>query len=925
MGSEINIFAALVGLVVALSIPAVYYMRGYFMALGEVRIEAWEGAKELARQVPENSGVGEIPLNTLNKILSYRPPEGERETRRLLDMEGRTVRVVTTHPVEPMIEARALVQPAGRSVAVLEVRRTLQPLVIDTVFALIPGVFAGWLAFTLFRIFPLRTLKVALDEVRARQKTEERLTKSLSLFSATLESTADGILVEDSVGKAVVSNHRFIDMWGLDVPADRWRSNTEWWDVVLRQMKSPGDFLRARRDLRERPEAEENAVLELEGGRTFEWHSRPEWIEGEVVGRVWSFRDVSESKRAHALMSIEKQILELVISGAPIGQAMSVLARHIEELSGQMFCAVIFRAGESETLLEFAVGSNLPKSFVEELEKMPGMVPLDLEFARADVPVHTIEIPDIQTDPRWDRYRDYVKRYNVVPMSAVPIVSSGGNLLGLIVAHYRPEHALPSPDMELIRIGNNLASIAIERRQAELRLYSLAHFDTLTELPNRSLFHDRLGQAMVRANRAKKLTALMFLDLDRFKTINDSLGHEAGDLLLKTVAQRLRRCVREEDTVSRLGGDEFTVVVEEVGHVDDVTVVAQKILDVLSPSMMLHEHEVFVTVSIGIAVYPGDSENIDGLLKNADTAMYRAKEAGRNNFQFYSPEMNMRTLEYLEMENSLRRALERDEFRIYYQPKVELRSGHVVGMEALLRWERPDVGLVSPAEFIPILEETGLIVPVGDWLLREACARNKAWHDEGFSPLRVAVNLSPRQFHQHDLCGSVRMALEATGLDPGFLELEVTESLLMLEPEQAADILRHIQELGVTRVDVDDFGTGYSSLSYLKRFPITAVKIDQSFVRDIPDDEGDAAIAVAVIAMAHSLKLTVIAEGVENDRQLEFLRRRGCDEIQGFYFSRPLPASEFGSLLREHRTLQLEGSPADAALGIARSHPAATP
>ena len=442
-----------------------------------------------------------------------------------------------------------------------------------------------------------------------------------------------------------------------------------------------------------------------------------------------------------------------------------------------------------------------------------------------------------------------------------------------------------------------------ERKRVEQSIRYMAHHDALTGLPNRSLFRDRLTHAMAQADRYHQRLAVMFLDLDRFKAINDTLGHNVGDQLLTIAAERLRSCVRDSDTVARLGGDEFTVVVEDIIEDHDAAAVAQKILDTLSQPFNLYGHEVFISVSVGITLYPSDDDNADNLLRNADSAMYRAKEFGRNNFQFYVADMNIKARERLMVESSLRRALDRNEFMLYYQPRVDLLSGRVIGAEALLRWRHPEMGLVPPSEFIPILDETGMIIPVGDWALREACRQNREWQDMGLPPIRVAVNLSVRQFMQKDLADTIIRALDAAGLSAEHLEVEITEALFLEHNQTNIITLARLKNMGI-HISIDDFGTGYSSLSYLKRLPIDTLKIDQSFVRDIGDPDNKA-IASAIIAMAASLRLNVLAEGVETDEQLAFLRAQGCNEIQGFAFSHPLPAQEFERLLRDGRQMRV--------------------
>ena len=436
-----------------------------------------------------------------------------------------------------------------------------------------------------------------------------------------------------------------------------------------------------------------------------------------------------------------------------------------------------------------------------------------------------------------------------------------------------------------------------ERKLAEERLSHIANHDALTGLPNRTLLFDRLRQTMADANRHDSLLAVMFLDLDRFKVINDTLGHEAGDRLLKAVAARLRLCARAGDTIARLGGDEFTLVITAIKHVDDAARVAQKVLDSLARPLRVDERELFVTASIGITLYPFDSDDMETLLKNADIAMYRAKEQGRNNFQFYTAEMNARALERLALESALRKALEREEFRLYYQPQIDLRSGEVFGMEAVLRWQHPELGLVPPAQFVPLAEETGLIVPIGEWALRTACAHNKAWQDAGLPRLRVAVNLSARQFRQRQLGDVILQVLDETGLSPHYLGLELTESIVMQQAVLTDTILDMLHSRGV-EIAIDDFGTGYSSLSYLKRFPIDVLKIDRSFVRDINSDPNDAALCNAIVGMGHSLGMRVVAEGVETATQLQFLADNDCDGVQGYYFSKALSHAAFTEALR---------------------------
>ena len=429
-----------------------------------------------------------------------------------------------------------------------------------------------------------------------------------------------------------------------------------------------------------------------------------------------------------------------------------------------------------------------------------------------------------------------------------------------------------------------------------VKMTHLAHHDFLTDLPNRVLLNDRITQAIALAKRRGTHVAVLFLDLDNFKRINDSLGHETGDKLLQSVALRLSACVRGSDTVSRLGGDEFVVLVTEDKYAEDAALTADKILAALAAPHAIDKHELHVTTSIGISVYPTDGENTETLIKNADTAMYHAKEKGRDNYQFFRHEMNVRAVERQVIESHLRHALERQEFVLHYQPKVNLATGAIAGAEALLRWMHPEWGVVLPERFVPIAEDCGLIVPIGRWVLREACAQTKRWEDAGLKPASIAVNVSALEFRREDFVEGVRAILSETGLEPRCLQLEITEGVLMHNAETSTAILQQLKDMGV-QLAVDDFGTGYSSLSYLHLFPIDVLKIDGSFVQDIDSVNDNGSIVSAVIAMGSSLKQRVIAEGVEKPGQLAFLKAQHCEEGQGYFFSRPLVAEQFAALL----------------------------
>ena len=444
------------------------------------------------------------------------------------------------------------------------------------------------------------------------------------------------------------------------------------------------------------------------------------------------------------------------------------------------------------------------------------------------------------------------------------------------------------------------------RKQAEDQISFLENYDKLTGLPNRVRFKERLDQALATAKRQTQKLAVLVLDLDRFKRVNDTMGHSLGDRLVQAVAKRIEACVSEDSpprvgAFARLGGDEFSLLLPDLKHPADAAAVSRRILEALSKPFRLEAQEVFITASVGIGRYPEDGSDCEALLKNADTAMYHAKGAGGNGYRLYDHSMNAAAFERLTLENGLRRALERGEFLLYYQPQIEIQSGAIAGAEALLRWRHPELGLVPPDRFIPLAEETGLILPIGEWVLRTACAQALAWRRAGLPPVRVAVNLSARQFRDETLAESIAQALRLAELDPQGLGLEITESVIMQNASGTVNTLQELKRMGLS-ISVDDFGTGYSSLSYLKRFPIDVLKIDRSFVRDLATNPDDAAIASAIIAMAKSLKLDTVAEGVETEEQLAILRQYGCRLVQGFLFSKALPAEEFEVLLREQKS-----------------------
>lgn len=454
-----------------------------------------------------------------------------------------------------------------------------------------------------------------------------------------------------------------------------------------------------------------------------------------------------------------------------------------------------------------------------------------------------------------------------------------------------------------------------KQKEIEEHVHHLVHYDTLTGLPNRTMFLDRLTQGLAQAKRHDQKMAILFLDLDRFKLTNESMGHHVGDRLLEIVADRLGQCLRKDDFLARMAGDEFGLLLTMISRDEDVILVSDRVLKTLNQPIQIEVQEIMIKGSIGISIYPSDGDDTETLLKNADLAMSHAKEKGKGQFNFYSPRLNNKLHQNLKIESALSHAIERSEFKLNYQPQICLRTGKIIGMEALIRWERPGVGLVSPAEFVPVAEETGLIVPIGEWVLRTACAQNKAWQLKGLPKISMAVNVSAVQFKKEDFIEIVARVLNETGLDPADLILEMTESMLMENTDMTIKQFNKLKKAGVT-LSIDDFGTGYSSLGYLKRFPINSLKIDRSFVNDIAQDEDDAVITTAIISLAHNLRMDVVAEGIETEEQLIFLQENECDSGQGFLFSRPVPADAAEALLQKIRwSPSLDKPPSHKQLG----------
>lgn len=619
-------------------------------------------------------------------------------------------------------------------------------------------------------------------------------------------------------------------------------------------------------------------------------------VQNDIFGLVGIARDITARKQADVLRDGQAHILEMIATSAPLEDVLDRLMRLVESQLTGIFGSVLLLDKDGGHLHHGAAPS-LSKDYTSAIDG----VATGPKVGSCGTAAHRREpviVADIMQDPLWEDYRELAAAHGYRSCWSTPILSHQGAVLGVFAMYSMTVREPTDAETRLIDFTTRIAGIAIERKLAEDRIHFMANHDALTGLPNRALLEDRLSQAILYAQRYDRWVTVVFIDLDNFKLVNDTLGHNAGDELLKTVAARMVECVRATDTVVRLGGDEFVIVLfDQPTNVDLIAETLQKIRMAIAEPVRLGAHRLRATASIGIASYPKDGTNPDALLANADAAMYRAKEFGRDNFQFYAPEFNTTAHEKFVLQEELRNALVRSEFTLVYQPQVDLRSGQVFAVEALVRWNHPTRGTIPPTAFIPTAEETGLIVPIGDWVLHEACRQAKAWQDAGLPPMTVCVNVSARQFRERNLISRVVNALTESGLEAGYLELEVTESLIMQDIDLAVATMNELQSLGV-QISIDDFGTGYSSLSALKTFPVARLKIDKSFINDLAADENDQAVASAVISLGQKLHLRVIAEGVETDDQVAFLRKNNCDEMQGYHFSKPVSASDIEELLR---------------------------
>ena len=752
---------------------------------------------------------------------------------------------------------------------------------------------------------PLYFIRI-VEDIGERKRAEEVVARERALLRAIIDTVPDFIYVKDASGRFQLANSAWLkernlgsgDIVGKTV-----------FDVFPREMAermAPQDaaVIKTGIAMIEREQAVALRAPDGKRGDTL-WASVTKVpmrdASGNITGTVGISRDITERKLSAHRREMEHAVTKVLAESMTVDEAMPKLIRTMCEAMEWAYGARWAWNEEEQKLCRAEYWCAFEPEF-DPADREYWLKVADSGSGRLVRGVWRNKEPTWLTNLQDDkpfRRRPSVIKFGWQSAYCFPIIA-GSEVTSVMEFFGRQSR---QPDQMLLQITSSIGSQIgqfIARKQAEERVRHLAHYDDLTALPNRSMFNQRLSHALAQAQRRDKPLAILFIDLDRFKNINDTLGHQAGDSVLREVAQRLRECLRESDVVGRLGGDEFVVLLEEFPQPIHVATVAQKILSSVARPFLLDAQEFHITASVGISAFPEDGADVPTLLKNADIAMYRAKEQGKNNYQFYSAQMNVHSIERLTLEAGLRRALERDELVLHYQPQIDIRTGSITGMEALVRWQQPAKALIPPAQFIPLAEETGLIVPIGEWVLKTACAQNQSWQEQGLPPLRIAVNLSARQFVHEALLHSVARVLQETGLEPALLEFEITESMVMHNSEHAVKLLNKLKAMGI-HISIDDFGTGYSSLAYLKRFPIDSLKIDRSFILDIPDDKGDAAITQAVIAMAHTLGLKVIAEGVETREQFNFLRKNRCDEMQGYYFSAPLPADQATALLLQVR------------------------
>ncbi len=717
--------------------------------------------------------------------------------------------------------------------------------------------------------------RLRADEAESRQRYE-------NLF----DRTTDGIVVLDEKGLIAEFNPAAQRIFGYSRDEALGKNPSSILIRVANPAKNLGITVRA--DAR----TKEGDSIPTE----WNWYQLPSGSRTLLAANV---RDLTVHQRVEFLEHDCLRVLEMVTNSKPLRAILHQLTSLVERQDPSLMCAVsVMRDG----LLRYEAAPSLPADFMKEIESLP-MGPKQCSCGTAAYTRKTVFVSDIATDPLWAQHQHLAAAHNIHGSWSSPIFSGLGTVIGSFAMFRREPGGPDAVQLDLLEMASRLAAVAVVQWSLTDKLVHLAHYDALTRLPNRVLFEERLKEAIEHAGRRDRPMAVLYIDLDRFKLINDTLGHSLGDMLLSQVTERLQGPLRRGDTLARMGGDEFCVVLREVRDAEDAAGVAHRLLDVLRPPFNLDGYELFVSASVGISMFPRHGREGATLMRNADSAMYYAKDQGRNGYQLFAPEMSLRSRERLDVESALHRAIERDEMSLYYQPQYDVESGRMVGLESLIRWRHPKLGVVLPGRFIPSAEESGLIVPIGDWVLRQASLQSRRWQKSGHAPMTVAVNVSARQFEHPHFLGSVIDVLEQTGLDPRLLELELTESIVLRDVDKVAPRLKEVRELGV-RIAIDDFGTGYSSLNYLQRLPFDTLKIDKSFIDEIKTGTCATPLIESIVGMTHKLGMQVVAEGVETKAQLDTLRRIGCDVVQGYLMSKPVTAESAELLFKGQRSLE---------------------
>lgn len=722
------------------------------------------------------------------------------------------------------------------------------------------------------------------------------------LLRNMIDQVPDYLFVKDLDCRFIVANEAVARIHGFESPDDLTGKN----DFDLHDASSAARFSQIERQVIRTGVAMigmEECVVDAASGKE-RWLSTSKVplrsTNDTVVGLVGISRDISARKRDDFLRDEQTAILEMIVVNSPLHAVLDRLVRLMERQLVGVYGSILL-LDDGGTHLKHGAAPTLSQEYCRAIDGLP-IGPGAGSCGTAAWLGESVIVADIASNPLWKNYRDLASRHGLKSCWSAPVLSHDGIVLGTF-ALYSAGVRHPEPaEINLTQIATRIAAIAIERKHAEDKIRHMAYHDMLTGLPNRILLTDRLTQAMLQTKRHNPWVSVLFVDLDNFKFVNDSLGHTAGDELLKTVARRMENCIQPTDAAVRMGGDEFVILLTDLPeNTDAIAAAMHKIRAAILEPMIIRGREFHITCSIGIATYPQDGTDAETLIANADIAMYKAKEAGRDGFRFFTPELNIKAHERLALHDGIRRGIAQSEFHLLYQPQVELEFGRIFAVEALVRWNHPQLGLINPNEFIPLAEETGLIVPLGEWVLYEACKQNKRWQDAGFEPITMCVNVSARQFHDQNWTSRVMHALGETELDAKCLELELTESLVMRDVNEVIATMEELRKVGVSFA-IDDFGTGYSNLSALKSLPVSRLKIDRSFLRNLVEDDDDKTITAAVISLAQKLNMKVIAEGVETHEQLTFLRENHCDEVQGHLFSEAVSSTEIGKLLQNQQS-----------------------